>query len=83
MSGFEEGLTETVFSIVKLLNKDGTNDCSDGYTEQRIREQFNEDSRYFTFLPTPKYYRRSTFVGRSFIGRFTAKYRRWPIISEN
>ena len=46
MSGFEEGLTETVFSIVKLLNKDGTNDSSDGYTEERIREQFNEDSRY-------------------------------------
>ena len=45
MSGFEEGLTETVHAIVHLLEKDGNEDCRDGYTETKIREQFDKDSR--------------------------------------
>ena len=45
MSGFEEGLTETVHSIVHLLEKDGNNDCRDSYTEFKIREQFDKESR--------------------------------------
>ena len=46
MSGFEEGLTETVHVLVQLLKKDGNNDCIESYTEEKIRAQFDSDSRY-------------------------------------